>query len=426
MMRPMKRPLIFLLFLFLSFSLFATGSPDLTVVSGRSDGDNAKALVLFNEKYPGVTVEFFKPKLEDGSTVTMDSRLMDGEPTHVLLEYMGRVGKYATKELAIDFSKYMTDADIADFLPGKLDGLRTDDGALRALPLTGGAFGMLVNLRMLDEIGFGGFDFNDWTLAEFIYMAEAVKQTYAGEKWVTGLFFGHRSGDYLWMQWLSTFGAEMYHAGDYSDTVIDNQAGINVFTFWKYLHANGYVRRDAAILLDDDYLGDMGTGRYLMTAYNPAWIERDQKSADAQGVKDAFYPYKFVEFPRAPGVTKVPAAGSMGGLTVFQNEDPKIEEMSFYLGWLYTTAAFQKDSIVLYGEYPTRASVKYTFDSPYWGQISKIVEENGMLDLGITQSWFADVRVLAFSRAQSVLTGDMTPAEAAADYAKAVRAILQK
>ena len=420
----MKRLILFLLFFMLSFTLFGAAQADLLVVSNRGTEDHERAVALFNEKYPGKTVEFFAPKLEDGSTVTMDSRIMAGDTTHVLIEYMGRVGKYATVEMALNFDDYITDQD--DFLPGKLDTLRTPDGALRALPLTGGAFGMAVNLRMLDEIGFGGFDFDDWTLADFLYMAEAVKQTYGGDKWVTGLFFGHRSGDYLWMNWLSTFGAEMYAGGDYSKTTIDSEAGRNVFTFWKYLHTNGYVRKDAAILLDDDYLGDMGKGNYLMTAYVPGWLERDQKAADVQGVSDAYYPYKFVEFPRAPGVTRVPAAGSMGGITAFQNDDPLVEEMSAYFAWLFTTAAFQKKSIVEHGEYPTRKSVSYTFDSPYWNQISKIVAENGMLDLGITQSWFADVRVLAFPLAQDVLTDKRTPAEAVAEYARQVDKILAK
>ncbi len=419
----MKRPLIFLLFLILAVSLFAEGSSEsgitLKVVSSRGEIDHQTAVDQFHEKYPDTKIEFFAPKLDDGSTVTMDSRIMAGDETNVLVEYMGRIGKYSY--MAVDFNDYMTDQD--DFLPGKLDTV-TVDGALRALPLTGGAFGMCVNLRILDEIGYGGFDFDDWSLVDFYGMAEAVKRTYGGDKWVTGLFFGHRSGDYLWMQWLSTFGAEMYHEGDYSKTVIDSVQGRAVFAFWKDLHARGYVRTDAAILLDDDYLTDMGMGKYLMTASVPGWINRDQTAADAQGVPDAFYPYKFVEFPRAPGVNRVPAAGSMGGVTAFKNDDPEVEKQSAYFAWLFTTEPHQNRSIS-FGEYPTRKSITAVFDSPYWGQISKIAADNGMLDLGITQWFFADVRIEAFPRAQAVLTGKMTPAEAVADYAKAVNEIIQ-
>ncbi|KKK94420.1 hypothetical protein LCGC14_2683010, partial [marine sediment metagenome] len=66
------------------------------------------------------------------------------------------------------------------------------------------------------------------------------------------------------------------------------------------------------------------------------------------------------------------------------------------------------------------------FDSPYWNQISKIVADNGMLDLGITQWFFADVRVVAFSLAQDVLTDKKTPAQAVAEYARQVNEILSK
>ena len=425
----MKRPILFVILILVAAALFATGGQEsaaevkkLYVVASRGDVEPVMLTDLFHKTYPGVELEFLRPKLEDGSTVTMDSRLMSGQETNVLAEYMGRIGKYAAMEdISLDLGPYIKDK--ADFLPGKLE-MTTYNGRLAALPMTGGAFGMAVNLRMLDEIGFGDFDFTDWSLGDFERMAEAVKRTYNGEKWVTGLFFGHRSGDYLWMQWLSTFGAKMYGNG-YDTTTINSQAGINVFTFWKTMHERGYVRPDCAVLLDDDYLGDMGTGKYLMTAYVPGWLNRDQKAADAQGIKDAYYPFKFVQFPKAEGVDKVPAAGSCGGVMAFQNESTLKEDMSAHIAWLWTTEVFQNRSIS-YGEYPTRKSVTATFDSPYWGQINKIVADNGMLDLGISKWFFADVRVLAFPIAQAVITGKLTPAQGAAKYAADVNKVLAK
>lgn len=418
----MKRPLLITIFIFLTLSLFATGSYDLTVVSGLIDGENEKVLTAFHEKYPNTKVEFLYPSLADGTTVTMDSRLLAGDETNVLVEYMGRVGKYATAKLAVNFNDYITDQD--DFMDGSLIPV-TVDGALRALPLNGAAFGMCINLRMLADIGYENFDFEDWTLDDFYMLADAVKAKYNGEKWATGIFFGNQSGDYTWMNWLATFGAEMYHAGDYSKTVVNSPGGRQTFAFWLELRDKGYTRSDAAIITDADVYPGFGKGEYLMQPFHPGWVKIYQDGADGSGIRDAYFAYKFVEFPRVPGVEKVPAVGTMAGVTAFQNADKEKEAQSAYLAWLYTTEALQILPIDA-GSYPTRKSVTYTNESDVWRQMAKVVADNGQFDLGLTQWFYADVRAQGFPIAQKMLNGDMTPTEAAAAYEAAVNAVLAK
>jgi len=277
---------------------------------------------------------------------------------------------------------------------------------------------------MLEEIGYGDFDFEDWTIEDFIEIGDAVKATY-DDKWTTMIFFQNQSGDYVWMNWLSTFGAEMYHEGDYTKTAINSPAGVNVFEWFKFLTDNGYTRRDSAILNDDDYLAAIGQGTILFGNSVPGWSLGMQQTAVKQGTSAGIYAYKFVEFPRAPGVTKVPASGSAPGVTAFKNADPDIEEQSAYLAWLYTTAEMQKAPVEA-GSYPTRKSVTYQNKDEYWKQIAKIVADNGTLDLGLSQTFFSDVRLQGFPLGQAVLLGEMTPAEAAAEYEKNVNAILQK
>ena len=419
----MRRTLTFLLLLILSTSLFAMAAKDLVVVAGATPEDRAYVLEKFNEKYPESTVEFMYPSMSDGSTVTMDIRLKNEEPVHVYVDFMGRVSKYCTPALALDFNKYITDQN--DFRDGSLLAL-TNKGKLHGLPITDAAYAMSINLDMLEEIGYADFDFTDWTIDDFLEMGDAVKATYGTTKYTTMIFFQNQSGDYVWMNWLSTFGAEMYHAGDYSETVIDSEAGVNVFRWFKYLTDNGYTRPDSAIINDDDYLAAIGQGLILFGNSVPGWSTGQQKAAITQGLSDEPYPFKFVQFPKAPGVDKVPCSGSSSGVTAFQNDDPDIEEQSAYLAWLFTTAPMQAKVVREDGRYATRKSVTAVYDSPYWRQISKIVADNGLLDLGLSQQFFSEVRVEGFLRGQAVLTGEMTPAEAAADYAAAVNAILQK
>ena len=417
----MKRLGLTVLFLILSISLFATGTPDLTVVAASSDEDNALALEIFHERYPDVEVEFLRPSTGDGTTITMDQLLQDGNPPNIYTDYMGRVAKYMTEDLAVDLNPYMTDQD--DFLPGLL-AATTINGKLLGLPLHSGAQGMAVNMDMVRDIGYGNFDFNDWTVAEFLEMCEAVKTKYGGEKFGTGMFAGNQSGDYLWMNWLSSFGAELYGNG-YTETTIGNQAGVDVFTFWKLLLDEGYIQRDSAIRVDDDYLIDWAQGKYLATGFFPGWIDIYFKAAADQGMTGHGFEIVFVEFPRAEGIERVPAAGSSPGVVVLDSGDAKTNEQAAYLAWIYTTAPFQEAPIVTGGNFASRKSVQFVNDSDYWKQISKIVADNGMLNLGLTQTFYADVRALGFPRLQALLTGEETPEEAVAAYAANINAAIK-
>jgi len=419
----MKRLLLIVLFISITFSIFSMPARDIVVVSSLGDERNEWVLDKFHEKYPDSSVEFLFPSMNDGSTVTMDARIKAGEPMHVYADYLGRVSKYMTPDLALNFNDYITDQ--ADFCDGMLDPL-TADGKLLGLPFTGGAFALSVNLDMLEEIGYADFDFEDWTLDDFYMLGDAVKATYGTEKNTTMIFFQNQSGDYVWMNWLSAFGAEMYHAGDYSKTVFKSSGGVQMFEFFKHLVDNGYTRKDSAILNDDDFLAALGEGTILFGNAVPGWVSAYQDTAIKQGLRTEVYPYKFVEFPRVPGVEKVPASGSSSGITAFKNDDKAIEEQSAYIAWLYTMPEMQRTAIEESGNYAVRKNLPYVFDSPYWVQIAKIVSDNGMLDLGLSQQWYSDVRIQCFPLAQAVVTGKMTPTDAAAAYEKAVNEILQK
>ena len=416
----MRRLVILFMFL-ISATLFAAGAYDLTVVVAGEDEVQAMALEVFHDRYPDTTVEFLKPSTADGSTITMDQLLQDNDPPNVYIDYMGRVAKYMTEALAVDMNQYMTDQD--DFLPGLL-AATTINGKLLGLPMHSGAQGMALNMDMAREIGYGDFDFNDWTISDFLVMCEAVKVKYEGEKFGTGIFAGNQSGDYLWMNWLSSFGAEIYGNG-YAKTTIDSPEGVQVFAFWKYLLDAGYIQRDSAIRIDDDYLIDWAQGKYLATGFFPGWIDTYFNSAKEQGMEGHGFEIVFVEFPRAPGIDRVPAAGSSAGIVVLDSGDAKTNEQAAYLAWIYTTAPFQEIPIVEGGNFASRKSVTFKNDSDYWKQISKIVADNGMLNLGLTQTFYADVRALGFPRLQALLTGEETPAEAVAAYAANINAVIK-
>jgi ABC-type glycerol-3-phosphate transport system substrate-binding protein len=143
-----------------------------------------------------------------------------------------------------------------------------------------------------------------------------------------------------------------------------------------------------------------------------------------QGMVKKNFAYKFVAFPKAPGVDRVPAAGSMPGLIV--STTTKYPEAAAYLAWLCTTAEVQEVLCSVTSSYPNRKGVVVEMEDPHWGEVAAVVEANGMLDLGITLQNFAEIRAQGFPRVQKMYTGEYTPEKALREYVEAVDKILAR
>ena len=410
-----------LLVLLLSSLSWSTSQPevkDLRVLGAVDQAVLDYALPALAAK--GVTAKWLKLDLSDGSTMTMDAMVAAGTPPDVYTDYMGRVSKYVTEAYALDLKPYIkTD----DFRPGVLDPL-TRNGKLLALPMPGGAQGMVINLKLLEKIGEKDFNFDNWKISDFMRMATKAK---AAGVWATGLFAANQSGDYLWYGWAASFGAELYKPGDYSKTAMNTPAGLAFFTFLRDMVRDGYAPKEAAVLTDDDYVLQWASGKILATAFFPAWVKPYFADVQKQGMGGGDFAYKFVEFPRAPGVTRVPTAGSYGGIVVAKaTKAPKAAALAA------ETFSDARAQTLLMREgstgrgFPNRKSVIPVFDDVHWKAIEQIVSENGLLDLGISTPKFSEVRSLAIPILQQLYTNKIEPAAALAAYCAVVDKVLSR
>lgn len=405
-----------------TITLLHGGDPDLGGWTRYTD-----AAERMQADYPGVTVEMLQVDLSDGSTLTMDALNAAGDAPNVYVDFIGRVSKSLVPEYALDLNGYIRDLDqYVDLKP------YTRDGAVLGLPDAGGAQGMAVNMDLMREIGFTPTW--DWTVEDFLKMAELVKQHefvkveivepgFFGRlfgrkpkeirtpvaKYATGMFAANQSGDYLINNWFATFGAE-YYADGYDYTTIA-EGGAKVYEFFQTLVRNGYIPPDSATLTDDDYVLQWARGELAATAFFPAWVKPYIDTVVANGTGKPFE-YQFFPFPG-----QAPTYVSAGAFVVHKTGTEADKWAARFVE--YANGVKFQEYTASIGSVPPRRDVSQPSD-PRVAETSRIMADFGVFDLGSTMPFFARTRPQHFPILQRVLKLEVTPEDAIREYAAAI------
>jgi ABC-type glycerol-3-phosphate transport system substrate-binding protein len=137
------------------------------------------------------------------------------------------------------------------------------------------------------------------------------------------------------------------------------------------------------------------------------------------------FPHKFVPFPRAEWVESVPTYFMNSALVVHKEgneEDIVAARFAEYLN----SATIQNALVVEKGMLSNRIDVAAYPDDPWTQQIAKIVNNNGIFDVGLTNEKFMATRAQHFPILQKVLNLQLTPAESIAAYEKALNEALSE
>ena len=359
--------------------------------------------------FPDANFVFNKVDLSDGSTLSMDAQLAAGIPPNIYIDTMVRASKYMVPGFALPLNTYIR--DLNKYNKGILDPYMRN-GQLLAIPNPGGAQAMCINLNIMKEIGYTVPA--NWTINDFMKMAELVKQKYHGTKWATGMFAANQSGDYLMNNWFESFGAHYYASGNYDKSTIADTGGDKAFTFFQILVKNGYVPPNAATLSDDDYAAQWMVGDLAATAFFPNWTAGYFATAISQKLISKPFNYMFVPFPRDPSVKSVPTYFSNGTLIVHKTgtEADKIAARWVeYFNSASIESVLAKETSVI----PNRVDAISSND-PYIAQVSKIVSENGIYDSGLTDPRFTERRSMLYPILQKVLNFKISPKDAIVEY----------
>lgn len=405
----MKRLLLVFVVAMVATVAFGRGqSPpgEVTLVATRSE--TREWIVDEWESRTGGTVAWVEPDLSTGADITMSSMVAAGDPPDVIVEFLGRVGKYATPEFAAELDSVM---DLSHFYDSAL---LTVGEHVYGLMEPYGVQGFMVNTSITEEVGYTVPD--NWTTDDFLELCELVKST---DKYCTGLFAANQSGDYLYMNWFGAFGAELYGDG-YGHTTINSPAGVKAATFLQNLVQNGYAPPDSAVLTDDDYVAAMGSGEYAAGAMFVGWPQIFQNATDSVGA----YTWEFHPFPRNPGIDHSPAAGQGGAYTVYKDAaEGSIGLLEFWVSAEAQAYQFAHDPGAS-GWFPTRDDVHVRPPSADWSAVQQIVANGGVMDLGAALPVFGELRVQWFPIGQKLYNGELTPEQAMAEYEAGLNEVL--
>jgi ABC-type glycerol-3-phosphate transport system substrate-binding protein len=420
----MKKGITVLLSMFFVMSMFAAPINITVLASGLGAGPdgtdlNAYATEKVKNDFPDkdIKVTMLQMDLSSGAALTMDAMIAAGTPPNIMYDNMVRASKYMVPEFALPLNKYVRDLD--KYQKGIL-AQYTRNGNLLGMPIPAHTQGMCINLDVMKEIGFTVKW--DWTVDDFLKMAELVKQKYGGKKWATGMFAANQSGDYLLHNWFEAFGAHYYVNNDYNNSVIAKTGGAKVYEFYQTLAKNGYIPPNASTLTDDDYALEWSKGNFAATAFFTAWTDIYFNSAMNQKIIEKPFNYVFVPFPRGPGVAKVPGYAMTGAYVVWNSPNDEVNKIASrwveYVNGVFSQSYNSKWAFTV----PNRVDATPPV-GPHVLATMRIAQENGIYDCGITDPRFTERRALQFPILQKVLNFKITPEAAIKEYEKKLSAV---
>lgn len=406
--------------LFTLMMIGAYAAPSITVLMappGTGDLRYVEAAAKLKADFPALTVNLVNVNLADGSTMSMDAMIAAGTPPNVYIDTLVRSSKYILPEFALPLDGQVR--DLNKYQKGVLTPY-VRNGKLLALPMPGGAQAMCINLDIMKEIGFTVKP--DWTIDDFLKMAELVKQKYGGKKYATGMFAANQSGDYLLHNWFEAFGAHYYAGGDYDKATLAKTGGAKTYAFYQILAKNGYIPANSSTLNDDDYCADWAAGKYAATAFFPGWCASYLQTAVDQKMIEKPFNYAFVPFPRGPGVKAVPTYISNAAMIVHKTGNAEIDRYAARFIEYVNGPKWQDWATINMGNVSNRTDTILPTEVRAV-EVASIAQKNGVYDCGLTDPRFTERRALQYPILQKVLTFKLTPEDAIKEYDAALSSI---
>ncbi len=376
-----------------------TKIPENTIYKGPLKGGDLWTAAL-SQVRPDITVRKIAVDLSTGAAMTMDALVASGQAPDVYLDAAMRTAKYMVPGFALALDKYVGDWD--DFFPGGLDAVRRG-GKIYGIPWATWLTTMNTNTDLLARAGYEVKP--GWSIEDFLAMCRKVKALGDGSSG-TYLFAGNQSSDQWWMPWFAAFGARYYAVGDYSRNTLNSPQAVAALKFMKSLVDEGYVPRGAASNTDTEAL----------TAFKAGKIATGSMQA-AHAVGSGFR-YRFVEFPRAPGVAPVGAAAGLTSIIVHESKDEARNKAAALVAWTMTSPEAQRLNVyIVAGSYMSRKSVTDKgLLNERDDEILGVMHKNGVLDMGITMPKFTPIRAMMFPLLQQFYTGKMSAEDVLKTY----------
>jgi len=394
--------------------------PDnLTLVIGTPDITLAGFDRLYGEyigpeftRRTGIPVEIIDKGSATGNTEKLDLLLASGDPVDVYADYMGRLSKYSNPDYAVDLTQVLPESFFDRFYPTLLAQYRVSD-AIYALPDSAWATAFVINTTLADRVGMSYLYEREnlsWTMDEFDAFARAVADL--GDEFFGSAFFAKQStGDYYLQTFIAGFGATIFDLE--GNIVADSPEMIQAFEYILSLQRDNVIVPGGAGIDDSEYKRRWSTGK----------IGAATGFYFFPGMTDGSWQSTMIAPPRAAGVTGPTVIMGNDGALVFKSKTGRKRAAEL--------AAFLVSNDIQ----QFRCEAQYRFasvpgvtgkDDALYHAIAGIIDRNGILNAGLTYSFYNRVREAWYPMVQAILSEILSPAEAMTRFAEEARGYASK
>lgn len=308
--------------------------------------------------------------------------------------------QYANEGMLLELNQYVDTADLEDFVDTALVSTTWRD-KLYGLPILQEAYTMIYNVDVINAIG-ESVDNLPKTWEDFTaWSAKAKEKGYTAFSFAGGGSMNGTLYPFIWQA-----GGQV--VTESNEVLINNEAGVEAFTYINEMYKNGYIPQDAITALDHDALWD--SGKMLAVLGSGISVSRMLDAGQ----------FEFVLSEPLKNKEQL-TYGTTGMFVSPINTDNPAGAAEFIKFVTNTDSQRAFNGLTQY--VPTRESAKDIFkDQPYLAQIASYTQ---YALPGVIHPEGRNIMPLIQAEMQSMLEGNQTPQEAADKAAEAIKGKVQ-
>lgn len=406
-------------------------TPEIKDVAGQEEqtreyGDYEKLQAAeYMKAHPDVEIEVQSLASEE-LTKKVGTAIASGTQPDLLKDFLGRTAGYARRGLLEDFKPVLPKEDYEDYDPFYRE-LYTIDGQFHGLPIYAWTVAVFMNRALWEAEGkadlLPDLDKGSWTYDEFLTAMRAVAKP--DKVWPWWAQFASEQADYCNYGFFWGKGAFLYTPGDYSRATINTPKGVEALDFLIKMEREKLIPPGSTTMARSELENMVGQGQTAAwgdSLYAFQWVDSAQK----QGRVKVPLKLQVAQFPHEPGKKSPMPVGPTAFVVFKQKDEAKRKAVMDFARWL-NTPEFQKVYSLNARQFPTRKSTGNPLEADEnLKRVKRWMDENGMVDLGLTAPGYYEVRVATMPHLQAAILGSKTPAAALKDIETEANTILKR